>query len=305
MDWQLRFLRKKHVLVFIALVSACTTMPVHQNAVRVTGFWEQDENTDPRFVRFDRPSGVVIGTLRVAGNNVYLNDRKVTATLLIENNSHLRTGPRSGARVEFDLENRGFCDIGILNLYTGRGYGNTAQCRHQMGMPQGNGLTNPGTIYHVAMNEWQTEITVIRGQLEAWLNRDPLRRVVVTRAQEVLLTPDEIIGPRVVSQAEVERRTGWRSKFTFDEPAPVDNSRIESGIKSVIKTGIGIGFKHLLGELLDRGKEPPTDEPTIKAPATKIPATRIPIYYLKPTEQLRPKTVPADNLKRIEPLQIR
>lgn len=221
----------------IALLTACTSVPMDRNVARAGGFFEQDENTDPRIRRFDRPAEATIGTLRIAGNNVYLNDRRVEAETKIKNDSHLRTGSGSQARIDFESGSRARCAIGIMGLRIGRSYSDTAECRHQLDMPQGDGHTDMSTVYHVAVDSELSEITVIRGRMEAWLKSDPARRVSVRSAEEIILTPSEIIGPRPVTGADIKRRTDWRNKLKFYEKTP--NFKLLGAIGAVVGAAVG------------------------------------------------------------------
>ncbi len=206
-------------LTFLSLVlSACGPIPqdgIPGGGTGPTdgGLVELDENTDPRLVH----SGAmgIIGTLRTDGENVFLNGERVTGPARVPNNAHLRTGTRSGARVDFRGDGYG-CRIGVVDLHMGNLYGETVGCQHQVETPQGAGRSGlERTVYSVRMLGQRTELTVFTGSAEAWIWRDPQHRVPVRAYQEVILSATGIIGPRPVSGLEARQRIAWRSRFDF------------------------------------------------------------------------------------------
>jgi len=180
------------------------------------GFVELDENTDPRFVHFNK-SGQ-IGVLQVDGPNVYLNRSPVRRATPVANNAHVATGQGSGARVQFAPGRLG-CRIGILELQKGYLYGESDGCIHQVESRHGAArVDGPPAIYHVSAFPDRTVITVIRGVVQVWVWPNPSRTVPVGTLQEAVLTPAAIAGPRPISRTEVRNRIDWRRKFVFGAP---------------------------------------------------------------------------------------
>jgi hypothetical protein len=207
----------------LAFILVCATIcgcfpPQRTGQFPSGGLVELDENTDPRLVH----SGAmeIIGTLRTDGEKVFLNRARVTGSARVPNNAHLSTGPRSGARVEF-VGGRNGCQIDVQGLYTGKIYGETVDCGHQVETRQGAGRADQqGTIYSVRMLRGDTELTVLKGTAKAWIWRNPKRSVPVKAYEEVILTGTGIIGPRPISALEARERVAWRSKFDFSGVSP-------------------------------------------------------------------------------------
>jgi hypothetical protein len=202
------------ILALMLLLSACSTVPVeNRNVSNAGGFWEQDENTDPRFHHMAKKADDEIGTLYASGNNVLVNGTPIKDTKSIKNNSFVSTGPKSSARIEFK-DDGGICSIQIQGFSVGNGYGDTANCEYSIATTHASARTR-NTIYHISVSDQQTEITVLRGLIKLSLLADPSQSAIVNSGEEIILTTDSIIGPRPVSFEEIERRIRWRDNYTF------------------------------------------------------------------------------------------
>jgi hypothetical protein len=195
------------------LLGAC--QPVQQGPVGDGGFVELDENTDPRFLHYDR--GDVIGRLRIAGTRVYLNGRLVDRDQRLPNHAHVRTGPASGVRAELAPGTGSSCRVAVRELVKGNLYAETRTCVHELGTRQGGARAEgPRATYHASARGDLTVLTVIAGQMQAWSVRDPAHSVPVGAYQEVELRPGGVVGPRRVSEAQVRARTAWRAAFDWE-----------------------------------------------------------------------------------------
>lgn len=200
------------------LLSGCEEVRINGGPGPVTdaGFVELDENTEPRFVHYNREGP--IATLRVSGNNVFVDGIRVRETRHLLNNARVTTGPESGARIDLLGGTPYRCRIGILDFRAGRLFGDTRTCPHQVETSQGTARadTTPAE-YHAAIVDRGTEVTVIRGTMTAWLWRDPSRTVTIGSMEQAVLTPISIDGPWPVSRDYVFELTAWRRKFDFSE----------------------------------------------------------------------------------------
>ena len=195
------------------LVSACEPPPP-AGPRPDGGFVELDENTDPRFVHYDRPGP--IGWLRVAGTSVYLDGRVVERDLRLPNNAHVRTGPASGVRAELLPGTGPSCRIAAQDFRQGNLYGVSGSCLHEIASQQGAARAErTRTAYHASVRGERTVLTVIAGEMRAWSHRDPSRSVVVGPLQEVVLHPGAVVGPRPVSEDQVNERMDWRAAFDW------------------------------------------------------------------------------------------
>ncbi|MCP8688865.1 hypothetical protein [Marinobacterium sedimentorum] len=213
--------RTMAVAAFVVLLSACTAAPMRlAEFAPQGGYVLHDENTTPRFWHRGRPADV-IATLYTDGNNIFLDDRRVTINTPIRNGAHVRTGPDSGALVAFEPANRGRCHIEVRDISVGRLLGGTGECLYTLDTPQGGARAETrSTEYHVDVHQGRTELTILSGRMQVLLRSAPGRPVTVNAFQEVLLSADGIIGPRPVSAEEIKRRTQWQHKFSFRQKAP-------------------------------------------------------------------------------------
>lgn len=222
------------LLLFILMLGGCSTVPVaDRNVSSAGGFWEQDENTDPRFNHMAKRGDEEIGILYAAGNHVLVNGEPVKDTADIENNSFVSTGPQSSARIEFKDDDN-ICSIQIREFSVGNGYGDTANCEYNIITAHASASTRD-TIYHINVSAQRTEITVLRGLLKSSLLIDPAQSAIVNSGEEIILTTDSIIGPRPVSYEEIERRIRWRDNYTFYK------SEV-SWVKVLVGAGVAAGI---------------------------------------------------------------
>jgi hypothetical protein len=199
----------------LAALSACQNFEQKQGPGADGGFVELDENTDPRFIHYDRTGS--IGRLRVAGTNVYLNGALVDRDQRLPNDAWVRTGPASGVRAELAPGTGSRCQIAVQQFHQGRLYGESATCLHEVGTDQGTARTERTlTTYHANAQNDRTTLTVIEGEMRAWPTGAPSRGVVVGPMQEVQLRPGAVLGPRPVTERQVSERTAWRAGFDWD-----------------------------------------------------------------------------------------
>ena len=263
---------QKHILtlagLLMSLLSACATQVVNRNQPGVN-FWEQDMNTHPRFVHAGRPDNASIGTLLTDGPNVFVDGRRVTGPFDFRNGSLLETGPISGARLEFQ-GGTAVCHIDILEFRRGRGYGQSANCRHRVQTLQSESSTRTAdAVYHIATTPQESIITVYRGALDAAPRARPAQRVIVNPGEEVLVISGNLIGPRPVPPNELEERIRWREQFSFSRTTA--DGRI-IGAAAAILGGL------LLNELLDNDDNndttPPPNPPDVQQPPDAQPPIR-------------------------------
>lgn len=222
------------ILIFTVSLSACSTVPVgNRNVSNAGGFWEQDENTDPRFHHIAKKADEDIGTLYASGNKVLVNGIPIEETTDIKNNSFVSTGPKSSARIEFKDDSVS-CSIQIQDFSMGNGYGDTANCEYNIVTTHASASTR-NTIYHISVSDQQTEITVLRGLVKLSLLADPAQSAIVNSGEEIVLTTDSIIGPKPVSYEEIERRIRWRDGYTFYK------SEV-SWVKVLVGAGVAAGI---------------------------------------------------------------
>lgn len=208
------------VTALAMLLGGCAANQVTlSGAAQHGGFVLHDENTTPIFwhLGLSRPNDL-IATLYPDGRNVYLDGRRITTNTRIKNGAHVWTGRDSGALVAFEPPRRGQpCRVEIRDFTAGRILGDTAECQHDVQTPQGSGESDTrSTEYHIAVHgDHETEITLLRGRMQVRSHSVPDRWATVNAYQDVLLTPAGIIGPRPVSQQEIERRTAWRTRYHF------------------------------------------------------------------------------------------
>jgi hypothetical protein len=196
-----------------AMLGACQP-PVPQGPAPDGGFVELDENTDPRFVHYDRAGP--IGWLRVAGARVYLDGRIVDRDQRLPGNAQVRTGPASGVRAELLHGTAGRCRIAVLELREGQLYGESGTCEHELGTQQAVARSEGTHVtYHASARGDRTVLTVIAGQMRAWSSRAPAQGILVGPMQEALLRPGAVLGPRPVTHEQVRERTAWRAAFDW------------------------------------------------------------------------------------------
>jgi len=192
---------------------------------------ELDENTDPRFVSRSRER--IIGILKTDGPNVFVNDRRVSSGTRIANGDHIRTGPRSGARLE--LETHQACRLSIEDFHRGKIYGNTDRCSHDIVLEHAHGQSNqPQTEYIMSVEGGNPVITLIAGEMDLRFSRNPRERVTLYAYQDARITPAGILGPRDVSGATIRQRTRWRHEFNYDKPGYTPSPEVIEAVGATI-----------------------------------------------------------------------
>lgn len=225
-------------LIAIFVLSGCTTTPIRdRNLSEAGGFWEQDENTDPRFNHGSITGKETIGVLYASGSNTMLNGSRVDSNSEIMNNALVTTGPASGARIDFK-EGSNFCLIKVEDFSIGKGYGDTANCQHYIATKHAAGETH-NTIYHIDVSQLRTEFTVLRGTVRLTLASDASKTVQVNSGEEAILTADSISGPHPVSLDEILRRIRWRENHQFSK-SEIDWTKvlIGAGVGAAAATAI-------------------------------------------------------------------
>lgn len=178
-----------------------------------SGVVELDQNTDPRFFLTHRQG--TIGRLKIAGNAVRLNGRRVERDINVPNGAHVSTGPASAAIIDFFPAGGLDCGLEIRDFRHGRLYGQAERCGHTVTTDQGAMETRGGQAsYHVeARGDGVTVFTAISGEAAVWRHNDPSAVVVVPSYHQVTLSYGWISPPRRVSRGEVASITRWRENF--------------------------------------------------------------------------------------------
>jgi hypothetical protein len=193
-------------------LAACE--PIPQGPRPDAGFVELDENTDPRFVHYDRAG--IIGVLRVAGDAVFLDGTKLARETRLRNEGHVATGPASGARIELSPGTGRACSIGVVEFRRGNLYGETRSCVHELRSVEGTARADRAfATYHASALPGRTVLMVIEGTMRVWPTNDPSKAVPVGPMQGVEVRPRSVIGPRRLTEAEVRARTAWRDRFDY------------------------------------------------------------------------------------------
>ena len=219
------------IFISISLLSGCMAVPIQdRNFSEAGGFWEQDENTDPRFNHGSITGKEMIGILYASGSNTMMNGSRVEASSEISNNAFVSTGPQSGARIEFKSGNNA-CLISIQDFSTGNGYGDTSNCQHNI-VTKHAGSETQNSIYHINVSYQQTEFTVLRGSAKLSLLSNTNQVVTINDGEEAIITADAISGPHPVAQDEIERRIRWRNNYHFSK-SKIDWTKVLIGVGAV------------------------------------------------------------------------
>lgn len=219
------------LVLSIFLLSGCMTVPIQdRNFSEAGGFWEQDENTDPRFNHGSITGKEMIGILYASGSNTMMNGSRVEASSEISNNAFVSTGPQSGARIEFKSDNNA-CLISIQDFSTGNGYGDTSNCQHNI-VTKHAGSETQNSIYHINVSYQKTEFTVLRGSAKLSLLSNVNQIITVNGGEEAIVTADAISGPHPVAPDEIERRIRWRGNYHFSR-SKVDWTKVLIGVGTV------------------------------------------------------------------------
>lgn len=213
--WLMRPIRNSFMLALPVLLSACATQVIDRDAAENGGFWEQDENTDPRF-RHAQVQGAVIGGLHVDGPNVFLNGERVTRSAQVPDRATLVTGANSGARIDF-VGGGGGCAVVISEFRVGTGFGSTGNCRHRMQTDSNVWETGGGaTEYNVRTGGGGSRMTVFKGVMYGWPGGgSPEQRVAVRAGWEVEVARESMGRPYRLPPGELESRQRWRQNFRF------------------------------------------------------------------------------------------
>lgn len=202
-------------LMVLALLVGCSPISL-QNGGRggpPSGVVEMDQNTDPRF--FLRHRRGAVGRLKVAGNEVQLNGRRVVRDVNIQNGAHVSTGKASAAVIDFFPSRAEDCGLEVRDFRHGQIFGLAERCGHLVMTEQGAMETRGwNTTYHVeARGDRETVFTAIEGEASVWRHADPGYIVFVPSYHQVRLSRTRISPPRRVSRGEVASITRWRKNF--------------------------------------------------------------------------------------------
>lgn len=285
-----RYLSCKAFLLLIAvfLLGACKTVPIlDRNTSDAGGYWEQDENTDPRFIHDTIAGNEEIGMLYVTGNHVIVNGARLNESSEINNNTFVSTGPQSGVRIEFK-DDHSACLIQIQDFSIGRGYGDTANCQHNIATTHANSQTR-NSIYHFNVSQQQTKITVLRGAVKLALQANPSQMIQVNGGEEAILTNDSILGPRSVSLEEIKKRVRWRDNYQFYK-SEVDWQLVGGAAAAAAAIGAAV----ILHKSDDDDTPPttPTQRDSTQPTTQSVPAQRTPPQTPTPTTQRVPIQIP-------------
>ena len=209
-----------------------------------SGVVEMDQNTDPRFYRSDYRG--VIGRLKIAGNKVRLNGRRLDRDSDIESGDHVSTGPASAAIIEFVPFSDSRCGFEIRDLWKGRIYGSTDWCFHMVSMDRGVMETRQGPAsYHVDARDAETTvITAIDGETLVWLRSNPEYKVTVPSYHQVSMSHSRISPPQRVSRSDVVSITNWRENFRRYRKRPVTVPDLKDWkLEEVLRTMDSLGLR--------------------------------------------------------------
>lgn len=277
-------------LIMIAMLAGCPPFPPQDDGFDgpPSGVVEMDQNTDPRF--FLRPHRGVIGWLKIAGNEVRLNGRRLVRDTLIKNGAHVSTGLKSAAVIEFIPSRDMSCELEIQNFQKGRIYGQVTKCSHIVTSQYGTMETRRWpTTYHVgALGANVTVFTVIQGQASVWLHDDPGKEVIVPSYHQVILSRTQISPPRNVSPDEINSITNWRLNFQRYDKDVVKDPELRNPETDRLR------------ELLDRLLSPGKEKERVTVPELrkmKVGEVRRMLYPLELGLDLNPAN--ADNSYRV------
>lgn len=201
-------------LLTLALLAGCPPNPTpNDGRTGPVGVVEMDQNTDPRFILRNQQGG--IGRLKIAGNDVRLDGKRMLRDTPIQNGAHVATGSNSAAIVQFSVPPGSDCGLEIRDFMHGRLYGQAEKCNHMVATNAGVMETRLGaSSYHVeTMNNGVTIFTAIKGQALVWRHANPSSVVPVPGYHQVVLSRDGISPVRMVTPEEVVAITGWRKNF--------------------------------------------------------------------------------------------
>lgn len=286
------FARQRWLLLLPILLPGCQTTAVREPAgeIEPDSVVELDENTDPRFV--SRSRGGVIGRVRTDGQNVFLNNKPVIRRARLSNGARIHTGANSGARVE--LKAYRACQYYIEDFHTGKIYGNTDACGHNVVMGNATGQSTAMQTRYV-MDAGEAVITLIAGEMRLALLSNPQKHIKLSAFQEARVTPTGLVGPIPVSAQTVRERMRWRSKFKYDKPAQSPSP--DGAAAAAAAALIWDVFRHSNDQ--HGGSPPPKNDgsrPTPMGPASPTdPASPRPPVVMISVPNLRGKTVKAAN----------
>lgn len=168
--------------------------------------------------------GPEIGTLLVAGPNVFLNGRRARSGLPVFHGDRVSTGAASSARINFNgggfveldentdpfwqwLQEAGRCVIEFVIRF-GQVYGESDACALSMVSDTSSALID--TVFHVRVTANRVHFAVLAGRVRIL---SPQRRIVHSR-QQALIRGGRV-GVRSLSPAQFRRLTRWRRRYDF------------------------------------------------------------------------------------------
>lgn len=211
--------------------------------------------------------GGAIGTLRVSGPNVWLNNKAGKDGDTVRIGSSLATGPGSSALVEF--RDGGYLQLDektdpifewlaqskciLIRIFTGQAY-----LKRERACVEGPNISlvlNSEANIRIRAGTRMAEVTLLKGNADITA---PAQRSLLP-GQQVTVTGKRITPPRTLSPAQLQSVVAWREKYRF-KPLPTPESDGESPF--------------IFQFPQRRGTKEPTQPPESPDPATPQPGTR-------------------------------
>lgn len=229
-----RLMKQLLILTTALILTSCATVPIPVGH----GHIELDENTDPRFAKPDTEGA--IGTVVARGSAVYVNGKTIGYSARLMNNDRVHTERNSQAHIRFTGLLFAECPQGIHveEFRTGKLLGDTHACRHHLTINNGTMTTHDGsTEYHIHTYPNYSELTVISGSAYVIPRSAPGSRIRVDSSHELKLEGQRVIGPRRLSQREIDERISW-ARTTVPNVTGLNISRATGSLKEAeLKVG--------------------------------------------------------------------
>ena len=220
------------LIVFFLLLGGCKTVPIQdRHLAEQGGLWELDEHTASRFHHRTIANDEIIGLMYASGKSVLLNGAQLKNSSKIKNNSFVRTGPQSNARLEFKASDFS-CLIHVNELNLGNAYVDTADCQHNIETLHAM-IQAKNAILHVTVSQHQTEVIVISGMIKVMLRENSAQAIDVKEEQEIVVTHDTVNHPHTIAPDDIWQRIHWRTGFELYKTV-IDWEKIITGVMIVV-----------------------------------------------------------------------